>query len=594
MALNNGIDKTRAVGYCRVSTAAQVRTKDEGEKESLPVQRRMIEGCAISKGWELAAIFEDAGITGKKDDRPGLQTLLNAARRKEFDAVIVKDLSRFGRSARDLQNNVQILWDRGVTFVSLKENMVLDNTDPYSKFLFQILASVAELEHNMIFERMRDGKMSKWRDKRMFNGSPPIGYAWNKQTHTIEVVPEEAAVYQRIVTEYLDLGKSIRDIAVGLQKDAVPTRLGGKWSVTAICQFLRNPAYYGIITATAKQRNGNGEVIFSEDIIFDAPPLITKSRWDELQDRLASARQQRSGRPIFGAQQFLLYGMLKCGECGAKVIPRWGAPRVDGSRPRYYACHWRGCGTNHRELAGRDKCTLPMIPAEKLEGFIFMNHLMMRLGLNKEAYYVPALDPAKWEKKIESARKKHEQLQESLRRKNTALKNIDSLLEDPDFDKNTFGAKRNAILADIPVLSLEIEEAVAEIERLHQLREQEDLLAKFARDKQGVLKDAHKKIATLPDEGKQRLLRGMLAGPIVIKRPSPEAQLDDGPLMEWLDFSFRFNPAILKEFLDDGTGTENRQSAHNGYGGDAPQKRGCGPRSGAFAGCALLAAVASL
>ena len=568
MTLKNTMKKPRAAGYCRVSTASQVKDKDE-EKESLPGQRKLAETHAALKGWELVSIYEDAGVTGKKEDRPGLQALMDEAKMGEFDVVIVRDLSRFGRSARDLLNNAKSLMDHGIIFVSLKENIELDNSNPYSQFLFQILSAVAELEHSMIYERMRDAKMSKWREKRMFNGTPPIGYAWNKQTHVIEVIPEEAAVYQRIVTEYLDLGKSIRDIAIGLKRDAVPTRLGGNWSVTAICQFLRNPAYYGIITATARQFDGNGNIVSSEDIVYEAPPLISKSRWDEIQNRLESARQ-RSGRPIVGAKQFLLYGMLRCGECGGKIVPRWGAKRADDSKPRYYACHWRGCGKNQRELAGREKCSLPMIPAEKLEGYIFWNHLMMRLGLNKETYYVPALELGNWDRKIETAQQKLEQLQDQMKKKRIALKNVDSLLEDPDFDANTFKGKRNGILAEIHVLNQQIEDAASEIERLNQLLEEEDLLAKFAKDKQGALKEAHKRLVTLPDEGKQRLLRGMLAGPIVIKHPSPEAKLDDGPLMAWLDFSFRFNPTILKEILNDGTSNENRQSAYNGHGRYAP------------------------
>lgn len=544
-------DKPRAAGYIRVSTQMQA-----SEGESLSTQRKQIETHATAKGWELAEIYEDAGISGAKDNRPGLQALLEAVKQRRLDAVIVRDLSRFGRSARDLLNNAKILKDCGVNFISIKENIDLGNN--YGQFMFTVLSAIAELEREMIHDRMYENKMARWREKRIFNGRPPYAYQWNKKTCSIELIPEQAAIYQRVVTEYLDLGKSIRNIALGLTRDAIPTKYSGKWTVPTIRQFLRNPAYLGTLVANEKRLNEKnrpiGDKPASEHIIYECPPLITKSRWDEVQKRLESGRQERSGRPIAEAQHFLLHGMLRCGECGGKVVPCWnGAKRADGSPYRYYACYWKTSGKGQLEIAKRSKCTLPMIPAEQLDNYIFRNHLMARLGLNREKYLTPALDFEKWERKIESAQRRLEQHQENQRRKGIALKNIDSLLEDPEFDPEAFKGKRNGLLAEIRMAEQEITVVVAEIESLHRLREQEDLLTNFANDKGGVLRDAYLKLANLPDEGKQRLLRGMLAGPIIIKRPEtadPTEKFGDGDPMEWLDFSFRLNPAILKEVLD--------------------------------------------
>jgi DNA invertase Pin-like site-specific DNA recombinase len=583
-------DKPKAAGYVRVSTQSQA-----AEGESLITQRKQIEAYAELKGCELVKVYEDAGISGSRtDNRPGLQALLDSARRNEFTIVIVSDLTRFGRSARDLLNNTKFLKDRGIDFVSLKEN--IDRENPYGQFMFTVLSAAAELEHEMIYSRMNDNKMARWREKRIINGSLPLGYTWNKQSHAIEVVPEEKAIYLRIVTEYLDLGRSIREIALRLKRDAVPTRLRGEWSSTAICQFLRNPAYYGLITVNTKKLDDKGRVVgdkpASEHIVYQTPPLITKSRWDDLQNRLESARV-RSGRPVIGASQFLLYGMLQCGECGGKVVPRWGTKRADGTAPRYYSCHWRSCGKREQELRGREKCALPIIPAEKLEGFMFYRLMVELLG-DKEKHYAPALDSGQWDQKIESIQRKVEQLQDALRKNGIALKNIDSCLEDPEFDQDTFKGKRNGITSEIYVLNQQIEEAVSEIEHVRQLREQEDLLRKFATDKQGVLKEVHSKIAWLPNEGKQRLLRGMLAGPVVIKEPFPYSELDgdDAPLFMWVDFSFRFNPEIIKEVLEIGTPDKNRESTHYCNGSHASQ--GCGPcpSRSAIVGCPFLAPAA--
>src|SRR5208337_645393 len=97
--------QNRAAAYVRVSTNSQI------DGESLSTQKSTIQDYCASRGWELVKIYEDAGISGTKDDRPALQALLAAAKAGELDAVVVRDLSRFGRSARDLLNNIQTLKD---------------------------------------------------------------------------------------------------------------------------------------------------------------------------------------------------------------------------------------------------------------------------------------------------------------------------------------------------------------------------------------------------------------------------------------------------------------------------------------------------
>src|SRR5208283_3182843 len=123
----------RAAAHVRVSTSGQI------DGESLNTQRVQIQDYCASRGWELVNVYEDAGISGTKDDRPALQALLLAAKAGEIDAVVVRDLSRFGRSARDLLVNIQTLKDCSVTFISLKEG--IDGSGPYGQFMLTILAA---------------------------------------------------------------------------------------------------------------------------------------------------------------------------------------------------------------------------------------------------------------------------------------------------------------------------------------------------------------------------------------------------------------------------------------------------------------------
>lgn len=95
-------------------------------------------------------------ITGIKKDRQGLNSLLDVVR--EGDTVIVESISRLGRKTLDILNIVEELGNMGITFVSLKENM--DTSTPTGKAMFQMMCVIAELERNMIAERVKEGLQS--------------------------------------------------------------------------------------------------------------------------------------------------------------------------------------------------------------------------------------------------------------------------------------------------------------------------------------------------------------------------------------------------------------------------------------------------
>jgi len=171
---------TEVAGYIRVSTPGQAK-----EGESLATQRQAIESYAENKGWELVAIYEDAGISGSTTaGRPALLELLEDAPKGKFDVLIIPRLSRLGRNARDLLNNIQTLRDNEVVLISLKEQ--IDLTTPFGRALVTMLAAIVELERETIKEQMEENKLAKWKDGRTFLGQPPFGYVWNKETKGLD------------------------------------------------------------------------------------------------------------------------------------------------------------------------------------------------------------------------------------------------------------------------------------------------------------------------------------------------------------------------------------------------------------------------
>ena len=105
-----------------------------------------------AKGIVLDKVFEEK-LSGKNTDRPQLQAML--AYLREGDTLYVESFSRLARSTRDLLNIVNTLTEKGVSFVSLKENV--DTTTSQGKFMLTVFAGLYELERDYILERQREG-----------------------------------------------------------------------------------------------------------------------------------------------------------------------------------------------------------------------------------------------------------------------------------------------------------------------------------------------------------------------------------------------------------------------------------------------------
>jgi len=132
--------------YARVSTFDQDNS----------MQVRELTDYATIRGWKVV-VYQDQ-MSGGKNDRPGLNDLLDAARRRLIDVVLVWKLDRFGRSTTDLLNNIRELEALGVRFLAVTQGLDTDQSNPVSRFLLTILGAVAELEREMICERVRAGQ----------------------------------------------------------------------------------------------------------------------------------------------------------------------------------------------------------------------------------------------------------------------------------------------------------------------------------------------------------------------------------------------------------------------------------------------------
>ncbi len=151
----------------RVALYARVSTTEQSTDSQLLDLRRYVR----ERGWDIFKEYVDEGISGTKDSRPALNDLMNDAKKRRFDVVLVWRFDRFARSTRHLINALEEFKNLGIDFVSYQEN--IDTSSPLGSAIFTIISAVAQLERDIIAERVKAGlRRAKERGKRI--GRPKI------------------------------------------------------------------------------------------------------------------------------------------------------------------------------------------------------------------------------------------------------------------------------------------------------------------------------------------------------------------------------------------------------------------------------------
>lgn len=133
--------------YCRVST--------DGQQTGLESQIRALkEWCTRNQITEYE-LFADEGISGAKESRPALNRLMSMVENDEVDQVIVFSFSRFARSTSHLLKGLKTFKEKNTRFISITES--IDTNSPLGVALYTILGALAQLEREMICERVRAG-----------------------------------------------------------------------------------------------------------------------------------------------------------------------------------------------------------------------------------------------------------------------------------------------------------------------------------------------------------------------------------------------------------------------------------------------------
>ena len=217
-----------AIAYIRVST-----DKQASEGVSLAAQQARIEQWCANNGYELAQVFIDAGISGKRmDTRPELLKAL--ATLKKGSALVTYSLSRLARSTKDALTISEMVAKKKADMVSLSEQ--IDTTTAAGKMMFQMMSVLAEFERNLVAERTTTALQHKKSSNQKYCNQTPYGFE-AVEGRLVQVKQEVEVVAE--IQAARSGGQTLQSIADNLNGRGIPTKTGKVWQPATIHLLLK-------------------------------------------------------------------------------------------------------------------------------------------------------------------------------------------------------------------------------------------------------------------------------------------------------------------------------------------------------------------
>lgn len=316
----------RVAAYCRVSTGSEEQLTSYTNQ--MKVYREMI---ASNKAWEFAGLYADEGISGTKaDKRPEFKKMIEDCVKGKIEYIITKSVSRFARNTVECLEYVRMLKAKGIGVYFEEQN--IDTLKSDSELYLVIYAGFAQSESESI------SKNVTWTFRKNFEEGKPVfmykkllGYRKGEDGMP-EIVPEEAAVVERIFEMYL-AGATVDMISKTLQQEN--PQFEGKsfsYSKPMILNMLRNEKYCGDcilqktvtldpIEKTRKTNEGEAPMWMVEN---SHPAIIKREIFNKVQEEISrrktySPQSKKNATTATGKySKFALTDVLQCGECGTR------------------------------------------------------------------------------------------------------------------------------------------------------------------------------------------------------------------------------------------------------------------------------------
>lgn len=392
-------------------------------------------------------IYIDEGFSGKNEDRPKYQEMISKVKNGEINKIIIYQLNRLGRNARDIHNTMEMCTSLNCIIYSATEGF--DSSTSFGRAVIGILASLAQLEREQLAERIKDNMYTLAKMGRWLGGQSPLGFNYIRETYKDENMKErsmallrknneELKIIKKIYSKYLD-EQSLSQVSKWSLINNIKGKNGGNLDKSAINLILQNPVYVQSNDEVCNylktlgydvcgDPNGNGILRYGKGeekvaAISKHKGIIPADKWLEVQNVLKKNKEKapRMGR----THTALLTGILKC-QCGSGMRVSYGHIKSDGTKTFYYTC----CMKNN---SGGVRCKSKNLNGKDLEELV-INKIKMRTAediFNNLNNLTDSIDTVETNIKISSLNKE----KESLKTKIDNLVNKLSLTSDNDISQ---------------------------------------------------------------------------------------------------------------------------------------------------------------
>jgi len=347
--------KKRVAAYARVSSGKEAMLNSLSAQVSYYSQL-----IQKHRGWEYVGVYTDEAITGTKDNRAEFQRLLADCRNGKIDIIITKSISRLARNTVTMLETVRELKGLNVDVYFEKENIHSISGD--GEVMLTILASFAQEESLSVSENC------KWRIRNKFKEGHAHSFTifgYELKDGTLEIVPEEAEVVQKIFNEYLS-GKGKNAIIKNLNTYGYKTKNGCDWRENAVNRILRNEKYVGDMLLQKvfssnhieKQKRTNSGQLPMYYVKDSHEAIIDRDIFEQVQIELAS-RAKSYSIGTSNVKSYAFTSKILCSECGKNY-----RRKINNAGTKYAKTVWI-CSTFNR--LGKESCHSKQIPDGVLE-----------------------------------------------------------------------------------------------------------------------------------------------------------------------------------------------------------------------------------
>ncbi len=310
--------KIRTCAYCRVSSLSDMQ--EMSLENQMATYDRLIKS---NPEYEFVKIYYDQGTSGSKENRKGLNEMLNDARKGLFDLIITKSVSRFARNTVTVLKYVRELKEIGIGVIFEDNNINTLSSD--GEMMLSVLSSLAQEELRSMSNNL------KWSIHRQYeSGNTKIKYQgmygyYIDEYGNLAINEEQAKIVKRVFSMYLS-GMSGDRIAENLNEEKIPTYKNKQWSSRTVLDMLKNEKYKGdfllqkyYCSEPSVRKRNKGEVA-SYYICENHEPIINPKEWDKVQKLIAEKRKKRNIKDTEKyCNRYPLSGMLLCPHCGSTL-----------------------------------------------------------------------------------------------------------------------------------------------------------------------------------------------------------------------------------------------------------------------------------